>query len=556
MTFTSVGFLAFFAAVLIIYYLVPKKFAWVPLFVSSLLFYISWGVSFLPLLLGTIALSYFAALKMGAETNVKLKKLYLCLSIIVIVGCLVFFKYYNFLALSVEGMLSMVGLPAGDLTLRLLMPAGISFYTFTTLSYLIDVYRGTIKPELHFGYYALYVSYFPHIMSGPIARAGKLIPQFKAERRFDREGFLDGLGIVLVGFFKKIAIADVISVYVNAVYGDAEASNGLSVVFATILYALQIYCDFSGYTDIAIGCARMMGIELMQNFNLPYSAVSIKNFWARWHISLSTWFRDYIYIPLGGNRRGKLRKHINVMIVFLVSGLWHGADWTFVIWGALHGVYQIIGDITKEVRDTLYAKLGADVNGKPIRAIRRTITFLLVSFAWMFFRADSFADIGILIRRMFSSWSVGTEYLKQTFTLMDLNLTGALSIVLALFILYFLDHMPARELFMPVQYSAQSESASGQAQKPVDVPAPALAVAGGEKADFSGGATANKPSDEVALLQDEQLTQADVITPDKYSVGAVFTAACRYARIVWIILAAAMVISAGGTESSFIYVQF
>lgn len=230
----------------------------------------------------------------------------------------------------------------------------------------------------------------------------------------------------------------------------------------------------------------MMGIELMQNFNLPYSAVSIKDFWARWHISLSTWFRDYIYIPLGGNRRGKLRKHINVMIVFLVSGLWHGADWTFVIWGALHGVYQIIGDITKEVRDTLYAKLGADVNGKPIRAIRRTITFLLVSFAWMFFRADSFADIGILIRRMFSSWSVGTEYLKQTFTLMDLNLTGALSIVLALFILYFLDHMPARELFMPVQYSAQSESASGQAQKPVDVPAPALAVAGGEKLILAG----------------------------------------------------------------------
>jgi len=318
------------------------------------------------------------------------------------------------------------------------------------------------------------------------------------------------------------------------------------------------YLKERNVTSIKFMCivAAPEGIELMQNFNLPYSAVSIKDFWARWHISLSTWFRDYIYIPLGGNRRGKLRKHINVMIVFLVSGLWHGADWTFVIWGALHGVYQIIGDITKEVRDTLYAKLGADVNGKPIRAIRRTITFLLVSFAWMFFRADSFADIGILIRRMFSSWSVGTEYLKQTFTLMDLNLTGALSIVLALFILYFLDHMPARELFMPVQYSAQSESASGQAQKPVDVPAPALAVAGGEKADFSGGATANKPSDEVALLQDEQLTQADVITPDKYSVGAVFTAACRYARIVWIILAAAMVMSAGGTESSFIYVQF
>ena len=203
--------------------------------------------------------------------------------------------------------------------MRLLMPAGISFYTFTTLSYLIDAYRGTIKPELHFGYYALYVSYFPHIMSGPIARAGKLIPQFKAERRFDREGFLDGLGIVLVGFFKKIAIADVISVYVNAVYGDAEASNGLALSLATILYALQIYCDFSGYTDIAIGCACMMGIELMQNFNLPYSAVSIKDFWARWHISLSTWFRDYIYIPLGGNRRGKLRKHINVMIVFSLS---------------------------------------------------------------------------------------------------------------------------------------------------------------------------------------------------------------------------------------------
>lgn len=555
MTFTSVGFLAFFAAVLIIYYFVPKKYAWIPLFVSSLLFYISWGVTFLPLLLGTIVLSYFAALKIGAETNAKLKKLYLTLSIIIIAGCLVFFKYYNFLALSVGGVLSKIGLPADDITLRLLMPAGISFYTFTTLSYLIDVYRGTIKPEVHFGYYALYVSYFPHIMSGPIARAGKLIPQFKAERRFDRDGFLDGLGIALVGFFKKMVVADVIAVYVNAVYGDAEASNGLSAILATILYAVQIYCDFSGYTDIAIGCARMMGIELLQNFNLPYSAVSIKDFWARWHISLSTWFRDYIYIPLGGNRRGKLRKHINVMIVFLVSGLWHGADWTFVIWGALHGVYQIIGDITKGARDALYAKLGADVNGKPVRAIRRTVTSLLVSFAWMFFRADSFADIGILIRRMFTSWGVGADYLKQTFTLMDLDLTGALTIALAIFILYFLDHTPARELFIPVRNDKRSEKISGRAKEPLNVPAPALAVAGSGKADFSGKAEANRQSDDVALLKDEQLPQADVAF-DRYTVGAMFTAACRYARIIWIIIAAAMVMSAGGTESSFIYVQF
>ncbi|MDE7337626.1 MAG: MBOAT family protein [Clostridia bacterium] len=429
MLFNSFAFLIFFPIVTLLYYIIPHKFRWIMLLIASYYFYMSWNPSLVFLIMGTTVLSYGAGLIIEKSSR---KPLRLTAAIVAVAGSLIvlfFFKYFNFLSASVSGALRKIGLPASDFSLNVLLPVGISFYTFQTLSYVIDVYKGRIKAERHFGYYALFVSFFPQLVAGPIERPENLLPQLKEKRNFQADNIRIGLKFMIVGFFKKVVIADTVAIAVNAVYNDPAQASGLGVALATALFAVQILCDFDGYTNIAIGVAKLMGIDLMQNFDNPYSARNIKEFWGRWHISLSTWFRDYVYIPLGGNRCKKSRHLFNLFLTFLLSGLWHGANWTFVVWGALHGVYQIVGILTSNVRKKAREKI--KLENSPILPLwQRAVTFALVCFAWLFFRANSISDSGILLKKLFSDWSFSFTYVQQT--LQSMQIDGALFLFMLL----------------------------------------------------------------------------------------------------------------------------
>ncbi len=409
MTFNSWEFLIFYPIVALLYFVLPKKLKWPMLLIASYYFYAFYQAELLFLIAGTTFVSWISSIIIERTEKRGVKRLMLTLTLVVCLGVLFLYKYFNFLAGSVVSLVRLFGGQTPEIVLNLVLPVGISFYTFQTLSYVIDVYRGDIKTERNFFFYALFVSFFPQLVAGPIERPGNLIPQLKESHEWSGENAVKGAKHMLVGFFKKIVVADLISVYVNAVYNDVESATALGVIIATALFAVQIYCDFSGYTDIAIGCARIMGIRLMKNFDHPYTATSIKEFWGRWHISLSTWFRDYLYIPLGGNRCKKYRHLLNLMIVFTVSGLWHGAAWTYVIWGALHGIYQIVGNLTVKRRNSLISKIGLSPAHPAVIWGRRVITFLLVDFAWLFFRANSIGEAGILLKKLFTGgWSIGT----------------------------------------------------------------------------------------------------------------------------------------------------
>ena len=367
--------------------------------------------------------SYAAALIIDGTEKAGVRKLCLAAAVAVCLGVLFFFKYFNFFAGLAYGIGSLFGGGSTPPVLNLILPVGISFYTFQTLSYVIDVYRGKFKPEKCFGLYALFVSFFPQLVAGPIERPQDLLPQLKADVSFrknlDNGDVSAGLKLMALGFFKKIAVADVVALAVNSVYNSDSLNEmtSLSVAVATLLFGVQIYCDFSGYSTIALGCARVLGIRLTDNFDSPYSAVSVRDFWSRWHITLSTWFRDYLYIPLGGNRKGTARTLINIMIVFLASGLWHGASLTFVIWGALHGLYQVAGRLTESLRRWLYLKLNISESSPAVRVWKRVFTFLLVSFTWIFFRANDLDDLGVILSRLFSGGSVGTAFSQLGFGL-------------------------------------------------------------------------------------------------------------------------------------------
>ena len=446
MTFNSFEFLIFYPLVLLLYFVLPKASRPYLLLLASYYFYACSNIPLVLLILATTAVSYSAALLIEKSERKGIKRAALVATLTVCFGALFFFKYFNFLSESAAGIVSLFGGEASFVTLKLILPVGISFYTFQTLSYVIDVYKGGIRAEKSFVYYALFVSFFPQLVAGPIERPENLLPQLKSvcgrdERsgayKWNREDAVKGAKHMLVGFFKKIVVADLISVYVNSVYNDASGVGAIGIIIATCLFAVQIYCDFSGYTDIAIGCARIMGIRLMKNFDHPYMAKSIKEFWSRWHISLSSWFKDYLYFPLGGSRCKRWRHLLNLMIVFLVSGLWHGAAWTFVIWGALHGLYQIVGILTGPSRDRLLKKMGIEVSSAPVVWIRRVVTFILVSFSWIFFRANSFSDAITLVSGL-TDFSMG---LKETLALMGLDLTGALMTVLSIVSLLIIEKL-------------------------------------------------------------------------------------------------------------------
>ncbi len=438
MNFNSFEFLVFYPIVVLLNFIVPLKYRVIPLLIASYYFYISQSANLVWLILFTTAISYASGILI--EQKPKYKKLWLVISIVSSLAVLFFFKYYNFLAGSVSSALSLTGVDTDFTIKNLILPVGISFYTFQTLSYSIDIYRGDIKAEPNFLYYALFVSFFPQLVAGPIERPDNLLPQLMAEQKFNTSDLSIGAKRMMAGFFKKIVVADTAAIYVNSVFNNPTETGGAAVAVASALFAVQIYCDFSGYTDIAIGCARIMGYRLMQNFDRPYSATNIKDFWAGWHISLTSWFKDYLYIPLGGNRRGKGMQMRNLFIVFLVSGLWHGAAWTFVLWGVIHGIYRVVGMVTFKKREELYAKLGINTSWTAVKAFRTVVTFIMVCFAWIFFRANSTSDLMVLLGKLFTNPSFDTMIAD-----LGLTLSGAVIMALAILLMILID----RRLTLP-----------------------------------------------------------------------------------------------------------
>lgn len=406
MLFNSFGFAIFLPTVFVLYWLLPHRFRWGILLISSYYFYMSWNAKYVTLILFTTVVSYWAA-RIIEHASIKKKKIVLLISMLICLGVLFVFKYLNFAFDSISRVLSLFSIKLSPWTFKVLLPVGISFYTFQTLSYVIDVYRGDIEAEHHFGYYATFVAFFPQLVAGPIERTRNLLPQIKAFHQFDYTRATYGLKLIAWGLFKKICIADMIAVYVDSVYSSLRINTGFPLFFAIFGFTVQIYCDFSGYSDIAIGTAKLLDISLMENFKSPYYSKSIKEFWSRWHISLSTWFRDYVYIPLGGNRCSKTRNAINLMVTFLVSGLWHGANWTFVIWGAIHGVAQVI--------ERMLEKCLSIVRRKKVGTfLSWIVVFVFCNIVWVFFRADSLNDAIYVLSHVFTGIRQGMHYFTNT----------------------------------------------------------------------------------------------------------------------------------------------
>lgn len=388
MLFNSVDFVIFFIVVTITYFTLPHRFRWMLLLAASCYFYMAFVPIYILILGFTIIIDYFAGLYLEKWQGRK-KKLFLIASLIANIGVLSIFKYYNFLNDNLTAFLYGVGYENPVPYLSIILPIGLSFHTFQAMSYTIEVYRGNQKAEKHFGIYSLYVMFYPQLVAGPIERPQNLLRQFYEKHEFDYIRIVDGLKQMLWGFFKKLVIADRLAIYVNAVYNNPEQHNGTTLIVATIFFAFQIYCDFSGYSDIAIGAARVMGFKLMTNFRRPYFSMNISEFWKRWHISLSTWFKDYLYISLGGNRVSVPRWYINLMLVFLVSGLWHGANWTYVIWGGLNGLYLVTAVVFQPVKKHIDRLIRPDRFPVIDKVFQILFTFALTCFAWVFFRANN-----------------------------------------------------------------------------------------------------------------------------------------------------------------------
>ncbi len=347
---------------------------------------------------GTIVVDYIAGIKIANAGTQSRKKFYLILSLVANIGVLAVFKYYNFINDNITGIASLFGFNNNIPALTIILPIGLSFHTFQAMSYTIEVYRGHQEPEKHFGIYALYVMFYPQLVAGPIERPQNMLHQFWERHTWDHDRFMSGLRLMGWGLFKKVVVADQLSIVVDALYSGTYGYSTVWSFLGTMFFSYQIYCDFSGYSDIAIGSARTMGFTLMTNFDRPYSAKTVTEFWRRWHISLSTWFRDYVYIPLGGNRVSKGRRYVNLMIVFVLSGLWHGAGWPFLIWGALHGLAIVYEGITKDWRAKTIARLPKWF----LNPFSTLLVFLFVQFVWIFFRANTFEKAFAVIKGFFN----------------------------------------------------------------------------------------------------------------------------------------------------------
>lgn len=412
MLFNSLDFLIFFPIVTLIYFVIPHKIRYIWLLVCSYYFYMCWNAAYALLLFVSTFITWLSGLAIGNivkngkdDANRQQSKGIVAISFILNLTILAFFKYAGFAVNSVNQLFQAVGIRFVVPKVDVLLPVGISFYIFQALSYTVDVYRGDVKVEKNLLKYMVFVSFFPQLVAGPIERSSRLLEQFYEKHSFDFERVCRGLMIMLWGFFQKLVVADRLAVLVNQVFLYNSYYSGIEIIVAVMFFAVQIYCDFAGYSNIAIGASQVMGFELMENFRQPYLANSVSDFWRRWHISLTSWFRDYLYIPLGGNRKGKLAKYRNIMIVFLTSGLWHGANWTYVVWGGLNGLFQVIADLTKKPRQKLKAFFKIRQESGSWRILSTVITFILVDFTWIFFRADSMADALQIISRIFSQFN-------------------------------------------------------------------------------------------------------------------------------------------------------
>ncbi|MBE5775414.1 MAG: MBOAT family protein [Clostridiales bacterium] len=451
MQFNSVDFMIFFPIVVLLYFIIPKKCRMYWLLIASYYFYMSWNAKYALLIGGSTLITYACGLiisHVSAQENARAKKkaaLIVCLGINL--GILVLFKYGNFGIESLNWLLNRMRLSPVTRRLDFLLPVGISFYTFQALGYTIDVYRGDVDAEKNIVRYALFVSFFPQLVAGPIERSKNLLGQMRHIediKLWNARRIASGAILMIWGLFMKMVIADRVSLLVDHVFDNHRMYGSSELIVALLGFSLQIYCDFGSYSLIAKGAARIMGFDLMDNFIAPYFATSIRDFWSRWHISLSSWFRDYLYIPLGGNRKGRIRKTINTMIVFLVSGLWHGANWTFVIWGGIHGLYQVTGDITTPLRKKLARDLNVKTDCFSWRLLQRAITVALVAFAWVFFRADTIADALRYIQRIFTR---PTPWLFFNGGLYDLGLnqTEANILLVSTALLLLVDHIRVKQ---------------------------------------------------------------------------------------------------------------
>ena len=402
MLFNSFEFLIFFPVVTALYFLLPQRLRWLHLLVASCIFYMAFIPIYILILAFTIVIDYIAGILIEDARGAR-RKAFLLMSLVANIGMLAVFKYYNFFSRNVTELAHWLGVDYALPLLAIALPIGLSFHTFQAMSYTIEVYRGNQQAERHFGIYALYVMFYPQLVAGPIERPQNLLHQFYERHEFDYERVTNGLKLMLWGMFKKVVIADRLAAHVDAVYNSPRAWGGPPLIVATVFFAFQIYCDFSGYSDIAIGAAQVMGFKLMTNFNRPYHSKSISEFWKRWHISLSTWFKDYLYIPLGGNRASEGRWYFNLFFTFLISGVWHGANWTFVAWGAINGLYLLCSIWTRGVRARLVRLTGLAWHPKWHKAVSIVVTFALTCYAWVFFRANSISDAAYISRAIASS---------------------------------------------------------------------------------------------------------------------------------------------------------
>jgi D-alanyl-lipoteichoic acid acyltransferase DltB (MBOAT superfamily) len=406
MKFNSIQFLAFFPVIAILFFLLPHRWRWLLLLIGSHLFYMSWNPKYLLVLLVVTAFGYMSGLWLTRPGDQKIRRLILIFSLLAILSILFFFKYAEQTSRLLQATFGQLFGPDFLPRIHMVLPLGLSFFSLQAISYIIDIYRGVYRPEKHAGIFALFMAFFPHLTAGPIARANHLLPQFHESHTADYEQIVTGLQRMAWGFFKKLVIADRLALFVNTVYDQPSSYAGAVLILATYAFTFQIYCDFSGYADIAIGAARVMGFQLQENFHRPYYAQSILEFWRRWHISLYNWLRDYIYYPMSrALHRSKLRSRdflgliIPPMVTMLVSGLWHGTHWTFLVWGALHGMFIVISVLTSRWKNRFYLPLLLPVH--LTAALKIFATFNLVSFAWIFFRANSLSDAVYIVGHLF-----------------------------------------------------------------------------------------------------------------------------------------------------------
>lgn len=454
MLFNSLDFLIFFPIVVLLYYAIPHKFRYLWLLAASYYFYMCWNPKYIVLLMISTVITYGAGLliaraqKKHSDENgnpdkagMVQSKIWVAFSMISNLSILIFYKYFEFLINSIFPVIEALSPQQVELArpgFDILLPVGISFYTFQALGYTIDVYRGDVKAERNLFRYAVFISFFPQLVAGPIERSANLLHQFEEKHHFQFEQARDGLLMMLWGFFQKLVVADRVAILVNEVFDHYKQYDGVQIMVAMVFFAVQIYCDFAGYTNIAIGAAQVMGFRLMKNFDCPYFGHTVADFWRRWHISLTTWFTDYLYIPLGGSRQGKKKRYRNIMIVFLTSGLWHGASWHYVVWGGMNGLYQIIGYELRPMKEWFIRNFRIKEEVFSHKLLQVFITFVMVDIAWVFFRAETTIDAFLLLGRVVTQFHPASFFNGALYTL-HLSSQEFHIALLAIFILFLVD---------------------------------------------------------------------------------------------------------------------